>query len=77
MSEKSTPICDFGQNAYDFNLGCTNGKNWTLDSLKGERGLLIFFICNHCPLVKEIIPKLIKVTNTLMSFGMIAFTKGQ
>ena len=42
MSEKSTPICNFGQNAYDFNLGCTNGKNWTLDSLKGERGLLIF-----------------------------------
>ena len=48
MSEKSTPICDFGQNAYDFNLGCTNGKNWTLDSLKGERGLLIFSLY-HCP----------------------------
>ena len=70
MSEKSTPICDFGQNAYDFNLGCTNGKNWTLDSLKGERGLLIFFICNHCPFVKAIIPKLIKVTNTLIDHGI-------
>jgi len=70
MSEKLTPICDFGQNAYDFNLGCTNGKNWTLDSLKGERGLLIFFICNHCPFVKAIIPKLVKVTNTLIDHGI-------
>ena len=70
MSEKSTPICDFGQNAYDFNLGCTTGKNWTLDSLKGERGLLIFFICNHCPFVKAIIPKLVKVTNTLIDHGI-------
>ena len=70
MSEKSTPFCDFGQNAYDFDLGCTNGKIWTLDSLKGERGLLIFFICNHCPFVKAIIPKLVKVTNTLIDHGI-------
>ena len=70
MSEKTTPICEYGQNAYDFSLSCTNNKIWTLDRLKGERGLLIFFICNHCPFVKAIIPKLVKVTNTLIDHGI-------
>ena len=70
MSEKTTPVCDYGQNAYDFKLICTNKKIWTLDGLKGERGLLLFFICNHCPFVKAIIPKLVKVTNTLIDHGI-------
>jgi len=70
MPEKTTPICEYGQNAYDLKLSCTNGKTWTLDSLKGERGLLLFFICNHCPFVKAIVPKLVKVTNTLIDHGI-------
>ena len=70
MPEKTTPVCEYGQNAYDFNLICTNKKTWNLDNLKGERGLLIFFICNHCPYVKAIIPKLVKVTNTLIDHGI-------
>ena len=74
MSEKITPVCDYGQNAYDFKLVCTNDKIWTLDNLKGERGLLLFFICNHCPFVKAIIPKLVKVTNTLIDHGINSFS---
>jgi len=70
MSEKKTPICEYGQNAHNFKLSCTNGKNWTLDSLKGSNGLLIFFICNHCPFVKAIIPKLVRVTDTLIEHGI-------
>ena len=70
MSEKTTPICEYGQNAYDFSLSCTNEKIWTLDKLKGERGLLIFFICNHCPFVKAILPKLVRATNTLIDHGI-------
>lgn len=70
MSEKTTPVCDYGQNAYDFKLICTNNKIWTLDNLKGEHGLLLFFICNHCPFVKAVIPKLVRVTNTLIDHGI-------
>ena len=70
MSEKTTPICEYGQNAYKFSLTCTNEKIWTLDNLKGERGLLLFFICNHCPFVKAILPKLVRVTNTLIEHGI-------
>jgi peroxiredoxin len=70
MSETSTPICTFGADAHKFNLKCTNEQIWTLDKLKGERGLLIFFICNHCPFVKAILPKLVRVTNTLVDHGI-------
>jgi len=31
---------------------------------------LLFFICNHCPFVKAIVPKLVKVTNTLIDHGI-------
>lgn len=70
MSETKTPTCEFEQNAYDFSLMCTNEEIWTLDKIKGERGLLIFFICNHCPFVKAILPKLVRVTNTLIEHGI-------
>ena len=70
MSETKTPTCEFEQNAYDFSLMCTNEEIWTLDKIKGERGLLIFFICNHCPFVKAILPKLVRVTNTLIDHGI-------
>jgi len=70
MSETSTPICTFGADAHKFNLKCTNEQIWTLDKLKGERGLLIFFICNHCPFVKAILPKLVRITNTLVDHGI-------
>ena len=70
MSETKTPACEFEQNAYKFSLTCTNEKIWTLDNLKGERGLLLFFICNHCPFVKAILPKLVRVTNTLIEHGI-------
>ena len=49
-----TPICDFGQKAFDFRLKSTDGKIISLDDVKGEKGTLIMFICNHCPYVRAI-----------------------
>ena len=46
-----TPICDFGQKAYNFKLKSTDSKILSLDDVKGENGTLIMFICNHCPYV--------------------------
>ena len=48
-----TPICDFGQKAHDFKLKSTEGKILSLADIKGEKGTLIMFICNHCPYVKQ------------------------
>jgi peroxiredoxin len=49
-----TPICDIGLAAPDFELQGVDGKQWTRDDCAGENGLLVMFICNHCPFVKAI-----------------------
>jgi len=58
MALTKTPICDFGKNADDFRLKSTDNKILSLNELKGEKGTLIMFICNHCPYVKAIIKEL-------------------
>ena len=58
MSLTKTPICDFGKKADDFRLKSTENKIVSLNEIKGEKGTLIMFICNHCPYVKAIIREL-------------------
>lgn len=65
-----TPVCDFGQPAIDFSLPGTDGEIWTLDDCRGENGLLIMFICNHCPYVKAVIDRLVRDTNELKQYGI-------
>ena len=65
-----TPICDFGQKAHDFKLKSTDNKIISLEDVKGENGLLIMFICNHCPYVKAIIKELAKDCNDLKKDGI-------
>ena len=55
----NTPVCDFGWQAPSFTLLDTNNQPHGLDSLIGTNGLLIAFICNHCPYVKVIIDRLV------------------
>ena len=61
-----TPSCDFGWNTPDFTLSDPNGKTFTLRDQLGENGLLIMFICNHCPYVQRIGEQLATDTATLM-----------
>ena len=60
MSLTKTPICDFGKKAENFKLKSTDNKIISLNDLKGEKGTLIMFICNHCPYVKAIIKDLVE-----------------
>ena len=46
-----TPVCDFGLPAVDFSLPGVDGRTWTLADCAGEKGLLVMFICSHCPYV--------------------------
>ena len=66
----NTPVCNFGWKAPDFTLSDTDNPLHELDSLIGVNGLLIAFICNHCPYVKAIIKDLVKEINDLMNFGI-------
>jgi peroxiredoxin len=66
----NTPLCNFGLKAEPFSLLGIDNKLWTLDKAKGENGLLIMFICNHCPYVKAILPRLINDLSELKKYGI-------
>lgn len=68
------PICDFGWKARDFRLPATDGKTYSFADLRGPKGTLIVFICNHCPYVKAITGSLVRDAKDLAqaSFGIAA-----
>lgn len=65
-----TPICDFGWKAPDFTLKDPDGIPFTMSQHLGGKGLLVMFICNHCPYVQAIAERLSADTQTLMSEGI-------
>lgn len=65
-----TPICNFGEKAKNFNLLSTQNKKLSLNNVKGEKGTLIMFICNHCPYVKAIIKDLVNDVKFLEGLGI-------
>ena len=72
MVSLNPPICDFGWKAPDFNLPGVDGKSWSLTELAGSNGLLVMFICNHCPYVKAIQTRLVEDLATLRQLGINA-----
>ena len=67
MSLTKTTICNFGEEAKDFKLISTENKKVSLDDIKGKNGILIMFICNHCPYVKAVINDIVEDTKYLES----------
>ncbi len=65
-----TPICDFGWKAPQFELPGIDGKTYTLDDLRGKKGTLIVFICNHCPYVKSVFERIVHEANELEKHGI-------
>ncbi len=70
MVSLETPVCDFGADAIDFALPGVDGKTWTLQQCAGENGLLVMFICNHCPYVKAIRERIVRDTKELLQYGI-------
>jgi peroxiredoxin len=70
MVSTTTPICDFGQPAPAFDLPATDGKRYSLESIKGEKGLLVMFICNHCPYVKAVLDRIVRDARELKPLGV-------
>jgi peroxiredoxin len=66
----NTPLCDFGWPATDFSLTDTFGTQHSLDSLRGPNGLLLMFICNHCPYVKAVIDRICRDARALQPLGI-------
>lgn len=70
MASISPPVCDFGWPAPAFSLPDTDGRLVSLHDSMGEKGLLVMFICNHCPYVKAILPRLIDDVRALKTLGI-------
>ena len=64
------PVCDFGWKASDFNLPGIDGRDYRLADLKGPKGLLVMFICNHCPYVRSIIDRIVRDAHALQARGL-------
>ena len=70
MSLTKTPICDFGKKADHFELKSTENKIISLNDIKGEKGTLIMFICNHCPYVLAVLDRIIRDSKDLIDQGI-------
>jgi len=70
MVSLQTPVCDFDLPAIDFSLPGVDGNTWSLAECAGEKGLLVMFICNHCPYVKSIRERIVRDTNELKALGV-------
>ena len=70
MVSLQTPVCEFGLSAPDFALPGVDGRTWTRDQCRGEKGLLVMFICNHCPYVKAVLDRILRDARDLASCGI-------
>jgi peroxiredoxin len=65
-----TPELELGKKMPDFNLLGTDGKYWNMQKCMGENGLVVMFICNHCPYVKSIQDRLVNDVHAMKKFGV-------
>jgi peroxiredoxin len=63
-------ICDFGWKARDFALEGVDGKTYSLGDVRGPKGTLVVFICNHCPYVRAVIGRLVEEADALRAIGV-------
>jgi peroxiredoxin len=70
MVSLETPVCEFDAPIVDFSLPGIDGEVWTSEKARGENGLLVMFICNHCPYVKSIRDRLVRDTRELLDHGV-------
>ncbi len=70
MVSLETPECELGKAAPDFYLPGVDGRRWTRDQCMGEKGLLVMFICNHCPYVKAVLDRIIRDVEELKALGV-------
>lgn len=70
MSLTPSNMISLGTKAPDFKLMDTRTEHLlTLDEIKGERGTLIMFLCNHCPFVKHVNEEIVRIANEYRQLG--------
>jgi peroxiredoxin len=77
MALTPSNMLPLGTPAPQFRLKDTNSNShYAYDDLKGNKGTLVMFICNHCPFVKHTIDEIVKVANDyrVQGIGIIAIS---
>lgn len=78
MARTSSNMLNLGTKAPEFYLKDTKSNNgyFSFTDLKGEKGTLVFFICNHCPFVHHIIEEIVRIANDyrVQGIGIIAIS---
>lgn len=64
------PVCEFGWPAVDATLPGTDGQKHRIFDQAGPNGLVVAFICNHCPYVKAAIDRIVRDANDLKAHGI-------
>jgi peroxiredoxin len=70
MALTRTGICDFGWKARDFRLTGVDGTTYSLADVRGPKGTLVLFLCNHCPYVKGTIGRIVEEAKALKEIGV-------
>ena len=70
MVALETPVCDFGWKAPEFNLIGIDNKFYSFQDIRGPKGTLVMFICNHCPYVKSVIHRIVEDVTLLKEKGI-------
>lgn len=65
-----TPDLELGRKMPNFDLKGIDNQQWTMEKCMGKHGLVVMFICNHCPYVKSIQEQLVKDAKIMQGFGV-------
>jgi peroxiredoxin len=77
MSLTPSTMLELGTKAPNFKLLDTISNSiLSLNDLKGSKGTVVMFICNHCPYVKHVDAEIVRLANDyrVLGFGFIAIS---
>ncbi len=69
VKDQKSPV-QLGWKAADFRLKGTDGKMYSLSDIRGAKGLVIIFMCNHCPYVKGALDRIIQLSHEIKSLAI-------
>jgi peroxiredoxin len=70
MVRTASTMLPLGTEAPDFSLPDYDGQLIRRDSFRGKQGLLVVFMCNHCPYVKHVAPELARLSDEYQAKGV-------
>ena len=70
MVKTASTMLPLGTIAPDFRLPNIDGRMLSLSEIATGKGLVVMFICNHCPFVKHVAPELVRLTKDYEARGI-------